>query len=203
MDPEWSSDPVTYYDRLAADLRPRYDAVSFDAVHSNLLKHLPQEGRALDIGAGSGRDARELSARGLQVTAVEPSAAFRPCGEASSLAGITWLDDRLPKLARLTNVAPFDFILCSAVLMLLDNRDFWSSFQRMARLLAETGLLAVDVRNPMPNEPVEIFHAHSDAQVLEAAAAAGLECIDYAERIDALGRPEYRWRSYVFAHAKH
>ncbi|MUZ74490.1 methyltransferase domain-containing protein [Agrobacterium vitis] len=199
MNPERSSDPVTYYDRLAADLGPRYDAVSFDAVHPNLSKHLPSEGRALDIGAGSGRDARGLAARGLQVTAVEPSAAFRHSAETSSFKGIIWVDDRLPKLARLGSVPPFDFVLCSAVLMLVDPDDLRESFATMARLLAEHGRLAIDIRDPMPSEPAGIFHAHPEATILHTAAASGLACVDHAERNDALERPQYLWRSYVFS----
>lgn len=200
MEPERSRDSVTYYDRLAADLAPRYDAVTFDVVHPNLSEHLPTQGRVLDIGSGSGRDARGLAARGLKVTAVEPSPAFRRIGEANSFSGITWVEDRLPRLPHFDSVPPFDFILCSAVLMLFDLDDLRESFRTMARLLAEHGRLAVDIRDPMPSEPIGVFHAHSDAQVLEAATAAGLACINYAERNDALGRPEYLWRSYVFAH---
>lgn len=200
MEQERSLDSVNYYDRLAADLAPRYDAVTFDVVHPNLAEHLPTQGRVLDIGSGSGRDARGLATRGLQVTAVEPSIGFRRFGEVNSVCGITWIDDSLPKLARLGKVPPFDFILCSAVLMLFDLDDLRESFRTMAHLLARHGRLAVDIRDPMPGEPTEIFHAHSDGQLLTAAAAAGLACIDHAERNDALGRPEYRWRSYVFSH---
>lgn len=199
MEPQRSMDSVTYYDRMADDLAPRYDKVSFDVVHRNLSKHLPNEGQVLDIGAGSGRDARALASRGLKVTAVEPSVAFRHLGEANSLRGITWIDDRLPKLVRLGKVPPFDFILCSAVLMLLAPGDLREGFRTMARLLAEHGRLAVDIRDPMPGEPIDVFYMHSDEKILEAAAAVGLACIDYAERKDALGRPEYLWRSYVFS----
>ncbi|MEI9425735.1 class I SAM-dependent methyltransferase [Mesorhizobium sp. Cs1299R1N1] len=198
MESERSFDSVTYYDRLAADLAPRYDAVTFDVVHPNLSEHLPTEGRVLDIGSGSGRDARGLAARGLQVTAVEPSLAFRHIGEANRFSGITWIDDRLPKLAHFDSVPPFDFILCSAVLMLFDLEDLRESFRTMARLLAPYGRLAVDIRDPMPGEPMGI-HAHPEAQILKVAAGARLACIDYAERNDALGRPEYLWRSYVFS----
>lgn len=73
-------DLVAYYDQLAADFASRYDTVTFEAVHPNLSKHLPSLGRVLDVGSGSGRDARGLAARGLHVTAVEPSAAFRRLG---------------------------------------------------------------------------------------------------------------------------
>lgn len=194
-------DPVAYYDQFASDFASRYDTVTFEAVHPNLSKHLPSHGRVLDVGSGTGRDARGLTARGLHVTAVEPSATFRRLGEASSTGGITWVDDRLPKLASLDGIVePFDFILCSAVLMLLSTDDLKSSFRTMARLLAERGRLAINIRNPMPGEPTAIFHRHADAVILEAARGAGLACIDLAELSDALGRPGYRWRSYVFAH---
>ncbi|TBY46641.1 class I SAM-dependent methyltransferase [Rhizobium leguminosarum] len=193
-------DPVAYYDQLATDFASRYDTVTFEAVHPNLSKHLPRHGRVLDIGSGSGRDARGLAARGLHVIAVEPSAVFRRLGGPSS-DGIIWIDDRLPMLALLDGIVePFDFILCSAVLMLLSTSDLGSSFRTMARLLAEHGRLAVNIRDPMPGEPTAIFHLHTDAAILEAANVAGLACIDRAELNDALGRPSYLWRSYVFSH---
>lgn len=194
-------DPVAYYDQLAADFASRYDTVTFETVHPNLSKHLPSHGRVLDVGSGSGRDARGLAARGLHVTAVEPSAAFRRLGGASRSDGITWIDDRLPMLALLDGIVePFDFILCSAVLMLLSSTDFEISFRTMARLLAERGRLAINIRDPMPGEPPAIFHRHGDGAILEAARAAGLACIDRTELSDALGRSGYDWRSYVFAH---
>lgn len=196
-----SIDPVAYYDQFASDFASRYDTVTFEAVHPSLSEHLPGHGRVLDIGSGTGRDARELAARGLRVTAVEPSTAFRRLGEANSFGGVTWVDDRLPMLVLLAGVVePFDFILCSAVLMLLDRSDFDRSFQTMARLLAERGRLAVNIRDPMPGEPTTIFHRHTDIAMLEAARAAGLACIDRAEQRDALGRLGYVWRSYVFSH---
>ncbi|WP_204324597.1 class I SAM-dependent methyltransferase, partial [Stenotrophomonas maltophilia] len=57
--------------------------------------------RAIDIGAGTGRDAAALAARGHRVLAVEPTAEL--LAEARRLhpsALIEWLDDGLPELAR-------------------------------------------------------------------------------------------------------
>ncbi|RYG88929.1 MAG: methyltransferase domain-containing protein [Alphaproteobacteria bacterium] len=194
-------DPIAYYDQLAADLASRYDTITFDAVHPNLSSYLPMHGRVLDIGSGSGRDARGLAAKGLVVTAVEPSVAFRQLAGLHPDDRITWVDDRLPELTRLDgDVEPFDFILCSAVLMLLKATDLGNGFGTMARLLADHGRLAVNIRDPMLGEPADIFHFHSDAAILEAAKVAGLTCIARVEMNDALGRPGYLWRSYVFSH---
>ncbi len=62
---------------------------------------LARAGTALDIGAGTGRDAAWLARRGHRVLAVEPVAALRSAGEAlHRMANLEWLDDGLPELAR-------------------------------------------------------------------------------------------------------
>lgn len=188
-----------YYDRDAAIFAARYDSVSFDAVHPVLSRYLPASGLVLDIGAGSGRDARAMAARGLEVTAVEPSDGLRAIGAASS-NGIRWIDDRLPRLARLSGSGErYDFILCSAVIMLVAPADLTLSFATMDGLLADTGKCALNLRAPGADEPAELFFAHSDADVLAAAQTAGLACIDRGEAGDAIGRSAYCWRSFVFA----
>lgn len=54
----------------------------------------------------------------------------------------------------------------------------------------------------MSGEPVDIFFAHSDDEILAAAEASGLVCVDRAEAGDALGREPYRWRSFIFERAQ-
>ena len=61
----------------------QYQKLDFNDVHGSWLKHLPEpNGLALDIGAGSGRDAAALAKRGWDVLAVEPAAGLREKGEA-------------------------------------------------------------------------------------------------------------------------
>lgn len=191
-------DTQDYYDRDATVFAARYDSVSFDAVHPLMSRHLSASGRALDIGAGSGRDARAMAARGLEVTAVEPSGGLRGIGEANS-HGIRWIDDRLPRLARLGGTGQqYDFILCSAVMILVPPADLSPAFISMAGLLGEGGKLGLNLREPAADEPAELFFAHTDADVLAATRSAGLVCIDRGEAGDAIGRSAYRWRSFVF-----
>lgn len=191
-----------YYDRDAKEFAARYDAVSFDAVHPLLSCYLPSHGRALDIGAGSGRDARAMVARGLSVTAVEPSHGLRAIGAANN-ADIRWIEDHLPGLAGLSGEAgTFDFILCSAVLMLVAPTDLDASFVTMAALLSRAGYLGLNLRAPQPGEPEDLFFDHDNAAVLAAAKAAGLHCIDRGDADDAIGRHGYRWRSFVFAYGE-
>ncbi|RYE51756.1 MAG: methyltransferase domain-containing protein [Hyphomicrobiales bacterium] len=191
-------DAADYYDRGAAGFAARYNSVTFGEVHPLLARYLPDSGRALDIGAGSGRDARALAALGLNVTAVEPSIGLRNFGKASS-PGIRWVDDRLPELRQLADqVGSYDLILCSAVLMLIAPDDLAPSFLAMAQLATLGGRQAINVRQPMAGEPANIFFAHTGASILTAAATAGLSCVERVESDDALGRAPYRWNNFIF-----
>lgn len=190
---------VRYYDDAAPSLAPRYDSISFDAVHVALRPFLPNTPSSiLDIGAGSGRDARALAQMGHQVTAVEPSITFRRGAEAID-DSVRWLDDRLPELDALVSRSErYNFIICSAVLMLLPPNELAASFQAMAALLAEGGRLAISIRDPIPGEPATIFHGHSNDAILHAAAKVGLHVLDQRALPDALGRDPHHWRSFVF-----
>jgi SAM-dependent methyltransferase len=194
------SDPVRYYEQDAEDFALRYNSVTFEAVHPRIDDSLPPVGsHVLDVGAGSGRDARALRARGYEVVAAEPSASFREHG-ADSDPAIRWVDDRLPDLAGLRREdSRFAFVLCSAVLMLVTTKQIAASFAAMAELLDDAGRLAVSLRDPVDGEPAALFHAHSNATVLGAAASAGLATVDEADLTDALGRSLHRWRSFIFA----
>lgn len=193
-------DAPDYYDRDAEVFAERYDSVSFEAVHPLLARYLPERGHVLDVGAGSGRDARAMAARGLKVLAAEPSAGLRAIASARS-PGVTWVDDRLPRLPLVASTGQcYDFILCSAVLMVIAPSALPPSFASLSALLAADGRLALNLRAPRPDEPADLFFDHSDAAILAAARAAGLAYIDRGEANDAIGRDGYHWRSFVFEH---
>lgn len=194
-------DAPDYYERDPKAFADRYDSVTFEAVHPHVLPYLPSSGRVLDVGAGSGRDARFMAAFGLKVTAVEPSAGLRSLGARNS-GGAIWIDDRLPDLESIAKKTErFDLVLCSAVLMLVAPTDLTKSFATLSELLVPAGKLAINLRAPLPDEPPGIFFDHSDNDVLAAAEAAGFKCLHRAEAKDALGRSGYNWRSFVFEHS--
>ena len=82
------------YAENAAALIEQYERLTFEEVHREVLSLFPvRPGRVLDIGAGTGRDAAALAARGHMVTAVELAsmACFRSAaaGARTSWAGAT------------------------------------------------------------------------------------------------------------------
>jgi SAM-dependent methyltransferase len=189
---------VSVYDGSAEQMADLYESTSFDQVHVDVLDFLPERGTAvLDVGAGSGRDAAALAARGYVVTAVEPSAGLRQeAMTRHSGSNVQWIDDALPKLSRLPE-RRFAFILVSAVWMHLAPRDRAPAVRRLAELLSPAGHLAISIRIG-PADPARSIR-QVDAQALEAdAREMGLETVRNIESGDALGRPTVWWRTLVF-----
>jgi protein-L-isoaspartate O-methyltransferase len=61
---------IDWYNTNAPTLVVTYERLPAEQVHAWLIDLLPGPGaRALDVGAGSGRDAAWLASRGLEVTA--------------------------------------------------------------------------------------------------------------------------------------
>ena len=112
-------DPTTFYTNNVERLTAQYNAVPFEEVHKQWLDKIPEQGLALDVGAGSGRDARYLTAQGMRVVAVEPSLDMREYAKKyGTWHSIYWLSDSLPGLSEVFSLqTKFDLILLSAVWM--------------------------------------------------------------------------------------
>jgi len=197
------SDIVNHYHQNAANLSAQYDALTFEQVHTGWLPLLDkiQPARALDIGAGSGRDAEALARRGWQVTAVEPAEALRKIGQKKQGA-ITWLDDRMPALAALGDKDCFDLILLSAVWMHLTEIDRPVALKRLQQLLSPQGILIISLRHG-PSVPGRAMYPVSVEEMHHLASPCGLtvSLLD-GDTADCLQRSEVSWQTVVLKHRK-
>jgi SAM-dependent methyltransferase len=188
------------YSEHAAVLGPRYDALPFAAVYREVLSLIPDgPGRALDIGAGTGRDAAALTARGYRVIAAEPTAEFREFGRGThSSSAITWVDDSLPELAQVTRSGErFDLILSMAVWMHLDEGERRRAMPVLAGLLAPRGRIILSLRHGPVPAGRRMFDVSAE-DTCGLATASGLKLLHQAGRGDMLGRPDVRWTFLVF-----
>ena len=178
-----------------------YDAIDFEKLHGLLLPFLPGEGRVLDVGAGSGRDARALADRGLEVVAVEPSEGMRKeASRHSPSPKILWKDDALPDLATLPAPPSFCLILVSAVWMHVppDLRD--RALHRLSGLLLPGGHLYLTFRS-VGNDPERGMAPVSLPDTLRSAHACTLSLLVSTTSDDLLGRPGLTWSSLLFRKA--
>jgi SAM-dependent methyltransferase len=144
------SDAVSSYDAKAGILAARYETVRADAVHGTLLQFIPHGSDliALDVGAGSGRDAAWLTSLGYDVVAVEPAASMRVEGQRRHPDGrIRWIEDRLPDLTGVNRLGlAFDLIMLSAVWMHVPPPVRARAFRKLVTLLKPGGTMLMSLR---------------------------------------------------------
>lgn len=190
---------IPYYEQHATRLVTQYESLSFEDVHADLIGILPAPGSTvLDIGAGSGRDAAWLAAKGYDVVAVEPSEAMLAHARAKHTSSrIQWLSDSLPDLAKVRRLGlSFDLILLSAVWMHIPPSDRQRALRKLATLLAPKGRIAISLRLGAPDTE----RAMHEVSLLELAGLAqqfGLRIVHASDSQDKLGRSEVSWTNVV------
>lgn len=151
-----SATAIAGYAAHAADLIPRYDALPVEAWYAPVRHLIPaRPARVLDIGAGTGRDARWFAAMGHQVTAAEPVPAFVATGQAQG--GARWITDALPGLPQTLALGEsFDLVTLSAVWQHLDPAERLQAAPTLRRLAAPGATLLMALRHgpPSPDRPV-------------------------------------------------
>ncbi|MFH8348228.1 class I SAM-dependent methyltransferase [Streptomyces sp. NPDC018045] len=190
-----------YYARAAGALSERYESVRFEDVHRDFLPLLPAApARVADIGAGTGRDAAALAARGHDVLAVEPVAELRAVARRLHPSpAVRWLADSLPALARLAGESgSFDAILLSAVWMHLEEQDRPPAMRRLHDLLAPGGRLFLTLRHGPPPRDRRMYDIPAPETVALARQHA-LRLLHLGDDgADQLGREEIHWTGLAF-----
>ncbi len=172
------------YGKTADALVEQYEGLTFEHVHRSTLSLLPTPtARALDIGAGTGRDAAALAARGYTVVASEPTAEMRANGQRlHATAAIEWNDDGLPDLAMVrARHAPFDLVMMTAVWMHLDAEQRMRAMPVVASLLRTDGVMTMSLRHGPVPEGRRMFDVSAD-ETSALALGYGLTTLHRSQR---------------------
>ena len=191
------------YAEEAEALAARYEALRFADLHRPVLHLVPAAPcRALDIGAGTGRDAAALAEMGHAVVAAEPTAALRAKAMALHPSPrIEWVDDALPDLPRLAaRGEPFDLVMLTAVWMHLDEDQRRRAMPKVARLVRGGGGVAIfSLRHgPVPPGRRMFDVSAEETEALAAAEGLGLS-LRLDGQADAQRRPGVRWTRLAFS----
>ena len=190
---------LNFYQRNKDSLIKQYDSVSFESVHKDWLEYIPSKGAVLDIGAGSGRDARYLSRLGLKVFAAEPALSLLISARENSVDhDIIWFQDKLPALSEAKTLGTkFELILLSAVWMHLSPEQRILSMQSMSSLLNAGGKLVITLRHGEFSDGRSTFPLSAE-EVIELAKDNGLRALLTTEmNNDQLGRGEVVWQTVI------
>jgi SAM-dependent methyltransferase len=184
----------------APDLLCQYESITFADAHRAILHLIPREPcDAVDIGAGTGRDAAALAEMGHRVVAVEPTAEMRRGGMALHPSPrIEWLDDSLPDLALLTaRGETYDLVMLTAVWMHLDKEQRRRAMATISSLVRKGGMMSLTLRyGPVPAGR-RMFEVTAE-ETVRLAAARGLAKVLELEAQPSLRQVGVTWIRLVF-----
>ena len=193
---------VNYYSENAPILASKYNSLNPELLHASWSHLIPDDqGIALDIGAGSGRDANWLADKGWDVVAVEPCKEFWEQAQPNSHDNVIWLDDELPELKKLRTAGHrFNLILLSAVWMHVLPTKTERAFRIISELLAPGGILVFTLRHGNDaQENLERGFCKVDSGELEKfAKQRALAQVFFTGSEDHLARSDVRWEVIVF-----
>jgi SAM-dependent methyltransferase len=189
------------YAQEAEALTERYERMTLEQVHGDALSLFPKPpASVLDIGAGTGRDAAALAARGHKVVvAVEPTKELREHGQKVHAAHkIKWLDDGLPELDKVLDLdRRYDLVLLTAVWMHLDKDQRAAAMPSVASLTAPGGRIVLSLRHGPVPEGRRMFPVTA-AETVALAEGQGLTTLHNKPRSDMQGRADISWTWLVF-----
>lgn len=205
-----------FYNDNATDLATQYLSKSFEQVHKSWSQFLPAiienpNANILDLGAGSGRDAKylaELSVKchkienQIQIIAVEPANELSAIGKKTTHGlNVKWLEDSLPALTHVTKQdISFDLILLSAVWMHISPSDRARSMRKLANLLKPGGIIVISLRHGQTEEECTQRKMHTVCadELKRLATDVGLFTkLETPKEEDKLGRNHLLWQTVV------
>jgi SAM-dependent methyltransferase len=189
------------YAEEAEALTVRYERLTLEQVYGDALALFPKPpASVLDIGAGTGRDAAALAARGHKVVvAVEPTRELREHGQKVHAAHkIKWLDDGLPDLDKVLDLERrYDLVLLSAVWMHLDKDQRRAAMAGVASLTEPGGRIVLSLRHGPVPEGRRMFPV-TPAETVALAEGQGFSTLYNKPHPDVQGRDGVSWTWLVF-----
>ncbi|MEL7364740.1 MAG: class I SAM-dependent methyltransferase [Pseudomonadota bacterium] len=194
------SDSSSIYHRHAKRFAEQYNQLDFPSVHDSWKAHWPIKGdRVLDIGAGSGRDAKWMAEQGCEVFAVEPAEAMRHLGQENTKDRVSWLNDTLPSLNRVVSLGlRFDVILVSAVWMHIPPSSRQRAFRKLSNLLKTNGRLIIILRHGEFEDGRQAYPV-SVEEVQQLAKNSALLVNHISQSDDSLKRDGVSWQTMVMS----
>lgn len=194
------SSTTSFYNKNATKLAQQYDSLEFESVHQSWTEYWPKSGDVvLDVGAGSGRDARWMSDRGCEVFAVEPNDALRQIGKNGTTSEVTWLNDSLPTISKVESLGiRFDVILVSAVWMHLAPSARERAFRKLSNLLSPNGKLVISLRHGSFTDS-RVGYPVSAVELEKLSKDYSLTPVLVSDSDDGLQRADVSWQTVVLS----
>lgn len=186
-----------YYENNAKAYAAETFSADMSKQYKIFLPLLKKQARILDLGSGSGRDARYFQNKGYQVTALEPSRNL--CAEIGKVFSGEIICSNIQNYQPRE---PFDGIWACASLIHLPEKEVLSFFKNINLYLNDSGLIYISGKNGITTgkAPDGRYYLEFTGQLIEKILASNkslkLERQWYTE--DVSGRKGFRWMNVIF-----
>lgn len=130
------NETLEYYNKNAESFVDRTINVNFREIQEKFLKYIPPQGRILDFGCGSGRDAKYFQTRDFAVDAVDGSEEL--CKRAAEYTGI---NVKQMLFSDLEVVEEYDGIWACSSILHLSSSELRDVFLKMISALKNGGII--------------------------------------------------------------
>lgn len=191
---------IDFYNLHANEQAALYETADMSSMYNRLATLLKDRGKILEIGCGSGRDARALANMGFSVVATDASEGMIREAKrlsAGNVCGLSfaWLPFPISKRHALFT-EQFDLVLAVAVLMHLSPQDRQSVLYQVARLLKPGGIFFCTFKNEMSHDN-RLYQQILPAELIVECDNAGMKCFLQESSNDILGRVA-TWMTLAF-----
>ena len=190
---------IAYYNTNAKQYSERTISTDMSDRYERFLKHVPQGGRVLDVGFGSGRDLKAFQRRGYMAEGIDASEGLCQLAEEQGLpvCCITiqdWCEEQRD--------VPYDGIWACASILHLSETDIFRFFQCIKSALKKDGVLFVSVKNGIDtglDEEGRFFTNFTEDMLFKVSEDnPNLKLIERWESGDGLGRKGFVWWNMLF-----
>ena len=188
---------IAAYDRDAEEISELHQKLVPERLYSLVSEYFLPGLKTLDIGCGSGRDTNWLAEKGFDVLGVDAS--FGMLDQA--FRRYPHLEFKVTALPELDGLASgvYSNVLCSAVLMHLENDVLRNAVENMIRVTCDNGILLVSIRGthePSKREDGKLYEEISRDYVLSLFDHFGADLLFYEEDFESARK--HVWRTFVF-----
>lgn len=189
-----------FYNRQASELIKRYDNANMSSLHKLLLESIPQGGKVLDIGFGSGRELQFLHDKGYDVWGMDPSDMFvknardRFLSKKSQFfrAEVPFNKDSIGLDAK------FDAIIGIAMWMHLKHNLYEDAVESVVSVAKRASKVLISYSQGSRAANERYFEDVDLDYIVELFKSEGFSLFETTKSADSLNRDELTWITVVF-----
>ena len=186
---------IEYYNVNADEFYDKTVNADMSYWRNRFLKYIPDGGRILDAGCGSGRDSKAFIGQGYSVVAFDASREM--CKRAAELLGQDVWQMRFDEMSFEDE---FDGVWACASLLHVSENEIEDAIKKIKTSLSDNGILYASFKygDGTTEKHERSFLNYTEETIQEMMERAGFEILECESTTDVRqGREDERWVSFI------